>query len=94
MGSAPVTNDSVDTARTAGTRAPRRPAAYRRPLTARDLLDAVGSRGDELVRVRVDASLDGSDAVNERLAELESGEVDPKSAGGRGGSPSDPSTPF
>ena len=64
------------------------------PLTARDLLDAVGSRGDELVRVRVDASLDGSDAVNERLAELESGEVDPKSAGGRGGSPSDPSTPF
>ncbi|MGQ3330258.1 hypothetical protein [Halorubrum sp. FL23] len=69
-------------------------------------LDAVDTHGYDLVRVRVDASLDGSDAVNERLAKMESGEGEPEpsegsglaGAGGapsdRGDSPADPGAPF
>ncbi|KDS90510.1 hypothetical protein FK85_13430 [Halorubrum saccharovorum] len=69
-------------------------------------LDAVDTHGYDLVRVRVDASLDGSDAVNERLAKMETGEIEPEPADGgglagggvasgdRGDSASDPSAPF
>ncbi|WP_394338992.1 hypothetical protein [Halorubrum sp. CSM-61] len=46
--------------------------------------DAVDTHGYELVRLRVDASLDGSDAVNERLAKLETGEIEPEPSGGHG----------
>jgi hypothetical protein len=47
-------------------------------------LAAVDGHGYEAVRVRVDASLDGSDDVNERLAEMESGEILPEPSGGQG----------
>ncbi|PAU84784.1 hypothetical protein CK500_04500 [Halorubrum salipaludis] len=64
-------------------------------------LDAVDTHGYDLVRVRVDATLDGSDDVNERLAKLESGELDPNPASSvgpklteRGGSGSGSSPPF
>jgi len=89
--------EEADDPTTLGPSSRRLPPSVRRPNRSRggrSALDAVDTHGYELVRVRVDASLDGSDAVNERLAKLESGEADPEPVGDRGGSPSDPSTPF
>ncbi|WP_280587822.1 hypothetical protein [Halorubrum sp. Boch-26] len=43
-------------------------------------LDAVDDHGYDLVRVRVDPSLNGSEAVNDRLERLESGDGDPGGA--------------
>jgi hypothetical protein len=71
-------------------------------------LDAVDDHGYELVRVRVDPSLNGSEAVNDRLERLESGDGDPVDAdragadrvgASRTGSPNDddasgPTSPF
>jgi len=57
-------------------------------------LDAVDTHGYDLVRVRVDASLDGSDAVNERLAKMETGEIEPEPADDRRGSASGSVPPF